>query len=45
MSGRDRRKVEASIMRELLHDPFYELIEHYPRRGIDYCLIEADTPH
>ena len=32
-------------MRELLHDPFYELIEHYPRRGIDYCLIEADTPH
>ena len=32
-------------MRELLRDPFYELLEHYPRRGVDYCLIEADTPH
>ena len=32
-------------MRELLHDPFYELIEHYPRCGVEYCLIEADAPH
>lgn len=32
-------------MRELLHDPFYELLEHYPRRGVDYCLIEDDAPH
>ena len=32
-------------MRELIHDPFYELIEHYPRCGTEYCLIEADTPH
>ena len=32
-------------MRELIHDPFYELIEHYPRCGIDYCIIEDDTPH
>ena len=32
-------------MRELLHDPFYALIEHYPRCGVEYCLIEADAPH
>ncbi|MDO5120147.1 MAG: hypothetical protein Q4D48_08670, partial [Coriobacteriales bacterium] len=32
-------------MRELLHDPFYELLELYPRRGVDYCLIESDAPH
>ena len=32
-------------MRELLHDPFYELLEHYPRCGVEYCLIEADSPH
>ena len=32
-------------MRELLNDPFYELIEHYPRCGIDYCLIESNTPY
>ena len=32
-------------MHELLNDPFYELIEHYPRRGVDYCLIESDAPH
>ena len=32
-------------MRELLHDPFYELLEHYPRCGVEYCLIEADAPH
>lgn len=32
-------------MRKLIYDPFYELIEHYPRCGIDYCLIENNTPH
>ena len=32
-------------MRELIYDPFYELIEHYPRCGVDYCLIEGDMPH
>ena len=32
-------------MRELIHDPFYELIEKYDRCVIDYCLIEDDTPH
>ena len=32
-------------MRELLNDPFYELIEKYDRCIIDYCLIEDDTPH
>ena len=32
-------------MRELLHDPFYELLERYPRCGVEYCLIEADSPH
>ena len=32
-------------MRELLHDPFYELLEHYPRCGVEYCLIAADAPH
>ena len=32
-------------MRELLNDPFYELIEKFDRCVIDYCLIEDDTPH
>lgn len=32
-------------MRELLNDPFYELIGTYDRCMIDYCLIEDDTPH
>ena len=32
-------------MRELINDPFYELIEKYDRCIIDYCLIEDDTPH
>lgn len=32
-------------MRELLHDPFYVLLERYPRCGVEYCLIEADAPH
>jgi hypothetical protein len=32
-------------MRELLHDPFYVLLEHYPRRGVEYCRIEADALH
>ena len=32
-------------MRELINDPFYELIEKYDRCVIDYCLIEDDTPH
>lgn len=30
-------------MRELVHDPFYELIEKYHRCIIDYCLIQRDT--
>ena len=34
-----------SIMRELLNDPFYELIEKYDRCVIDYCLIEDDAPY
>ncbi|MBQ6373324.1 MAG: hypothetical protein IJJ45_02430 [Clostridia bacterium] len=32
-------------MRELINDPFYELMEKYDRCVIDYCLIEDDTPH
>ena len=32
-------------MRELVNDPFYELIEKYKNCIIDYCLIEDDTPH
>ena len=32
-----------SIMRELLNDPFYELIKKYDRCIIDYCLIEDDA--
>lgn len=32
-------------MRELVNDPFYELIKGYDRCIIDYCLIEDDTPH
>ena len=32
-------------MRELLNDPFYELIGKYDRCIIDYCLIEDDVPH
>ena len=32
-------------MRELINDPFYELIKKYDRCIIDYCLIEDDTPY
>ena len=32
-------------MRELINDPFYQLIETYDRCIIDYCLIEDDTPY
>ncbi len=32
-------------MRELVNDPFYELIEQYDRCIIDYCLIEDDNPY
>jgi len=32
-------------MYELLNDPFYKLMENYPRCIIDYCLIKDDTPH
>lgn len=32
-------------MRELLNDPFYELIKDYPRCIIDDCLIEDDMLH
>lgn len=32
-------------MRELINDPFYELMKQYDRCIIDYCLIEDDTPH
>ena len=32
-------------MRELINDPFYELIEKYDRCIIDYCLIEDDAPY
>ena len=31
-------------MRELINDPFYDLIEKYDRCIIDYCLIEDDIP-
>ena len=39
------RSLQVSIMRELISDPFYELIEKYDRCIIDYCLIEDATPH
>lgn len=32
-------------MRELINDPFYELIKNYKRCIIDYCLMEDDTPY
>ena len=32
-------------MRELINDPFYELMEEYDRCVIDYCLIEDDAPY
>ncbi len=32
-------------MRELINDPFYELIQGYNRCIIDYCLIENNVPH
>ena len=32
-------------MRELINDPFYELIGEYKKCIIDYCLIEDDIPH
>ena len=32
-------------MRELVNDPFYEMIRDYKNCIIDYCLIEDDTPH
>ncbi len=32
-------------MRELLNDPFYELIEKYDRCIIDYCLIGDEMPY
>ncbi len=32
-------------MRELVNDPFYELIRGYENCVIDYCLIEDDTPY
>ncbi len=32
-------------MRELINDPFYELIRTYKNCIIDYCLIEDDTPY
>ncbi|MBR0135341.1 MAG: hypothetical protein IJM18_04005 [Clostridia bacterium] len=32
-------------MRELINDPFYELIKEYDRCVVEYCLIEDDTPH
>ena len=32
-------------MRELINDPFYEMISTYKNCLIDYCLIEDDTPH
>lgn len=37
--------MQVSGMRELIHDPFYELIEKYDRCIIDYCLIAEDTPY
>ena len=36
---------QGSHMRELVNDPFYELIEQYDRCIIDYCLIEDDNPY
>ena len=42
---RTNRDLKVSNMRELVNDPFYELIEKYDRCVIDYCLIEDDTPH
>ena len=35
----------VSNLRELVNDPFYELIKKYDGCVIDYCLIEDDTPH
>ena len=32
-------------MRELLNDPFYEMIKEYENCVIDYCLMEDDTPY
>ena len=32
-------------MRELLKDPFYEMIGEYDNCVIDYCLMEDDTPY
>lgn len=32
-------------MRELQKDPFYELLQRYPRCIIDYCLIEDDASY
>ncbi len=34
-----------SNMRELINDPFYELIEKYDRCIVEYCLIEDDAPY
>ena len=39
------RDLQVNQMRELIHDPFYELIGKYDRCIIDYCLIKDDTPH
>ena len=41
----NNRSLHVSIMRELLNDPFYELIKKYDRCVIDYCLIEDDAPY
>ncbi len=32
-------------MRELLDDPFYDVLRQYERCVIAYCLMEDDTPH
>ena len=40
-----RENLQVSGMRELINDPFYELIEKYDRCIIDYCLIEDDKPY
>lgn len=32
-------------MRELINDPFYEIIKEYDSCVVDYCIIEDDTPH
>lgn len=32
-------------MRELINDPFYEVIKNYDRCVIDYCLVEDDAPY